>query len=118
MRMSQAEGEGSNLHPSLPAGHVSNKSVRPFETGKAVKTSLVILLLAAVSSKQGWVPRGKHEEMLSVSHHNKFGLSPSDALWHARLFLPACTAQRGLQGHRKRDRIKHRKPNIWVKFSA
>ena len=58
--MPQEEGKGSNLHPSLLAGHVGSKSVQPFETGKAIKTSFVILLLAAVSSKKGWVPQGKH----------------------------------------------------------
>lgn len=53
--MSQEEGKGSGLHPSLLAGHNGNKSVQPFEIGKAIKTSFVILL-AALSNKKGWVP--------------------------------------------------------------
>lgn len=45
-RDTQKEGEGSNLHPSLLAEHVSSKSVQPFEICWTIKTSFVTLLSA------------------------------------------------------------------------
>lgn len=53
--MPQEDDKGSGLHPSLLAAHDVNKSVQPSEIGKAIKTTFVILL-AALSSKKGWVP--------------------------------------------------------------